>query len=458
MIYQKIILIVFSVGLLVIISCSRQEVSVPKNTTPDKALDHYIHNSDNSFAWRLIEESSIYGVKSYDILLTSQTWQGNPWHHQLTILVPPSVVYNDALLYITGGSLSQGEVKFKSTFDGETTVMALLSLETNALVVIVRQTPNQPLFDGLIEDELISHTLHNYLTDGDLTWPLLFPMVKSAVSAMNATQEFSTQKLGLTIKNFVVAGASKRGWTSWLTGAIDKRVSAIAPMVIDMVNMPLSIPYHLEAWGAYSPQIQDYVKIGLTEELSSGQGGADLVTMIDPYSYRNSLTMPKLILLGTNDPYWPTDAIKHYFYDFPGANFIHNVPNAGHDLDIANNFQSVYALSAFFGNTLNGSQYPACSWDIDEKEHNYELSVFASEDELIDAIFWSSTSPDRDFRDNTWASQSLNPTNKSTIKYIGEYPEEGFKAFYIALIYKDMIGREYSISTRVFVANSSKIL
>jgi len=81
--------------------------------------------------------------------------------------------------------------------------------------------------------------------------------------------------------------------------------------MIDMLNMGVNIEYQKEVWGDYRIEIQDYVKLGIEQKLGT-PGGDDLVKMIDPYSYRKSLTMPKMIFMGTNDPYWPADAIKNF--------------------------------------------------------------------------------------------------------------------------------------------------
>ena len=279
--------------------------------------------------------------------------------------------------------------------------------------------------------------------------------MKSAVRAMDAIQEFSAETGSLNISGFFVSGASKRGWTTWLTAASDDRVRAIAPAVIDVLNMPVNLDYQLEAWGDYSVEIQDYVDLGIPQDINTPLG-ADIATMIDPYSYRSLLTMPKMIFIGTNDPYWPVDAIKHYFDDLPGKNYIHYVANAGHDLNGGE--EAIPAIGAFFLNTISNQPYPECSWEVTETGMDIFLNVSGSSDMIQAAYLWSASSLDRDFRDEEWNSMSLELTDNSTTEATVEYPLEGFRAFYVDLEYADLINGNYTISTRMFVADEDEIL
>ena len=430
-------------------------VSAQDPITPATALQHYLHNNDPVYQWELKDSFYIGDVKGYDLLLTSQKWRQYTWRHQLTILAPKENKYDGALLFITGGSDKNEQPNWKKQEDELTRMLASTATKQKAIVAIIRQVPNQPLFDSLTEDALISYTLHQFKNDKDYSWPLLFPMVKSAVRAMDAVQDFSNKKLHHPVNRFVISGASKRGWTTWLTGANDPRVEAIAPMVIDILNMPVSLAYQTEAFGGYSVQIEDYVKLGLVQGMQSESGNA-LVTMIDPYSYRKMLTMPKILFMGTNDEYWVIDNVKNYLKDIPGYNMLHYVPNAGHGL--GDGKSAFAALGAFFGITMEKGQYPLCDWKTAANKKEVQLTVAASKDILTGAEIWYANSDDRDFRNEQWQSRNLGISDQAQIQATEEFPPTGYRAFYLDLKYKDPNGGEYTVSTRVFMLDSNHIL
>jgi PhoPQ-activated pathogenicity-related protein len=434
--------------------CLAQPASSQANVTASNALESYLSNGDTSYQWEVNNTFETDGVKGYQLILTSQKWREYTWKHQLTVFVPAKVKQTESLLFISGGSNKESEPNLRSNQDDLSKKMAHIANINGAIVSIIRQVPNQPLYGDLTEDALISYTLHNFTESGDYTWPLLFPMVKSVVKGMQAVQEFSRDQLRQPVNEFVLSGLSKRGWTTWLTGANDDRVIAIAPMVIDVLNMPVSLQYHLEAWNEYSPEINDYVSLGIPQA-SATESGQKINAMVDPYSYRGKLNKPKMIFIGTNDPYWPVDAVKHYINSIPGQNFIHYVPNAGHDID--DHPQTFKALNAFFGFTAYGKAYPECDWDIDIKGKEIVLTVTPSPKKLVDATLWQATSHDRDFRDEVWVGKSLNASKAKEVVVKEAYPASGFKAFYVDLKYLDTAGNEFTESTRMFVANPQKV-
>ena len=272
---------------------------------------------------------------------------------------------------------------------------------------------------------------------------------------MDAVQEFASKNLQKEVTRFTVTGASKRGWTTWLTGANDMRVETIAPMVIDVLNMPVSLDYQITAWNEYSIQINDYIQLEIPQTVGSEDGKA-LTQMVDPYSYRANLTMPKLIFIGTNDEYWPVDAIKNYIDDIPGENYIHYVPNAGHDL--GDGEQAMRALSAFWGKSLNKAPQTSLSYDLTSDKTSATLTVKTTSDELENAYIWSADSTDRDFRDEKWTSKLIDAKDHDHILQQIKFPKSGYKAFYIDLEYADPNGGKYTKSTRMYVADDDEIL
>ena len=77
-------------------------------------------------------------------------------------------------------------------------------------------------------------------------------MTKAVVRAMDTVTAFCAspgRRAHAQVDKFVVSGASKRGWTTWTTAAVDRRVVAIVPIVIDVLNVEPSFDHHCRAYG-----------------------------------------------------------------------------------------------------------------------------------------------------------------------------------------------------------------
>jgi len=167
-----------------------------------------------------------------------------------------------------------------------------LARKIRAPVAFLYHVPNQPLLEGnLREDDLIAETFVRYLKTKDENWPLLFPMVKSVVKAMDVLQAFGKKEWSEPIDQFIVAGASKRGWTTWLTAAVDQRIKAIAPVVIDTLNMRAQMPRQLQAFGDYSSRLTPYSNRGLLP-IPETPEGERLLSMVDPWATNGCFMFP----------------------------------------------------------------------------------------------------------------------------------------------------------------------
>ena len=444
---KRLFLIILASWLLVV-SYSQQVI------TPTSALDAYLNNGDPTWAWEIRQEYAAGTTRAYSIFFISQKWHDILWKHELIVFVPEKIEHDGALLFITGGSIDAGMPRYVQPDANESRLMANIAERNSAVTAVLRQTPNQPLYDGRTEDALISYTLNEFRKDGDFSWPLLFPMVKGASKAMDVIQEFTQQYTGTAINRFVISGASKRGWTTWLTGASnDSRVVALAPMVIDILNMPATLTDQQKDYN-YSEQIADYVELEIPQAVHS-EFGNSIVQMIDPFSYLSRLTMPKMIFMGTNDPYWTIDAIKHYIEEIPGHNILCYIPNVGHNL--GDGQKAFSALSAFFDLTLNNKPYPSLDLTMTEKTGEVTLNIKISNNQPTKAIMWTAESSSRDFRQSKWTDKVIASDIKDTVILTVAYPQAGYNAFYVELVCKDSKGNEYSYTTRTFVLDTKRV-
>jgi PhoPQ-activated pathogenicity-related protein len=231
-------------------------------------------------------------------------------------------------------------------------------------------------------------------------------------------------------------------------------------MVIDTLNMKEQRVHALEVWGKYSEQIDDYTQRGLTEKFEEPDG-VKLWKMVDPYSYRDRLTMPKLLINGTNDRYWTLDALNIYWNDLKGQKSVVYLPNAGHNLAVNRNY-ALNGIGALFRSTISGRPWPRLTWKLDDsKAETVGLAI----DSLPAAgdgnggaknqpapmptgmKYWVAKSPTRDFRDSEWVSTSLEG-HPSTAKIEVPRPSTGFIAILGDVSY-EIDGITFHLSTQI---------
>jgi PhoPQ-activated pathogenicity-related protein len=401
------------------------------------ALENYVYERDTNFVWNKLGQVSSGTFTVTHLEMTSQKWRGHPWTHHLRVVRPerlrnPGV----AFLFITGSGDGQSSVE----------MLKILAERAGSLAAVVTSVPNQPLYDGRHEDALIAYTFKQFLQTGDESWPLLFPMTKSAVRAMDALEAFGQQDTGSRPTNFVVAGASKRGWTTWLTAAVDSRTKAIAPMVIDMLNMKKQMEWTEKCYGKPSEQISDYTDLNLHLNLDEPRM-VQLRAWVDPFSYRERYKLPKLLLLGTNDRYWTVDSLRHYWNELPGPKLIFQTPNAGHDL--GDRKDAIQTLAAFFEMVADGRELPKMKWEFRQKEFaEVDLSINPPAKSIR---LFSCDSRDRDFRDDLWVNRTLQ--SKPSRQAVGrvQMPPIGYRAYLVECLMSSPLGFEYKLSSEARV-------
>ena len=404
-------------------------------------MENYINRTEPEYRWQLTKVlNEPWGVIGH-YELVSQKWRGHSWIHQLVIVRPGSVRNPDiAFLKISGDGDVENQINSLKT----------LAERSGAVTAVLMNVPNQPFYEDLREDALIAYTFKQYLKTGDETWPLLFPMVKSAVKAMDAIQDIVKQEHKQQINRFVVNGASKRGWATWLAAAVDKRIAAIAPMVIGTLNIKAQLHCSEQIYGIQSTKLKDYTELNLHRTTGS-EAMQKLCNWIDPYAYIQCFTMPKLLLLGTNDPFWTVDSLRHYWHDLPEPKLIYQTPNAGHDLNGGD--QALQTLAAFLEMIADNKPLPKIAWKFNNVA-NTHINVQIESNEPTSVIsLWSTHSDDLDFRNNQWTAQTLNITSGSSHAKISiPLSHSGYQAYLMEVELKTDTGHPYKLSTQVQVS------
>ncbi len=421
------------------------------------ALDRYVADPDPAYRWEIIDSRSRDGWTSYTLDMVSQTWRSEEevdrteWQHHLIVTVPDEIEQDTAFLLIGGGDNGDAPPRVPNL-----TVIDM-ARDYGMVSAELRQVPNQPLYfkdeddRRRVEDSIIAYTWDRYMRTGDERWPLRLPMTKAAVRAMDTIEALLAQERSHTVADFVVAGGSKRGWTTWTTAIVDARVRACIPIVINMLNLIPSFRHHKAVYGFWAPAVDDYEDEQIMARMETPEF-ARLLELVEPYPYRERLTMPKLILNATGDQFFVPESEQFYWDELPGPKVLRYVPNTGHNMGGSDAPDTVKAFTAW---VLAGRALPEITWRL-EQPYVMEMSAEPAPDAVH---LWEAFAPNqRDFRIDQlgpeWQSRELEAEDGD---YRGRVrpTQAGWRAFFIEATWEGVGEDALKLTTPVQVIPES---
>jgi len=324
--------------------------------------------------------------------------------------------------------------------------------------VHIAQIPNEPIYFNEDwrhkrrgEDGIIAYTWSHFLNDTSHPyWLLRLPMTKAVVRAMDTAQAFTAKLPHVPkIQNFIVCGASKRGWTTWTTAVVDKRVIAIAPIVIPILNLIPTINVMFRVYGEWSFALNDYLDMHIMGFLNKPEF-IKMAEIIDPYSYRTRLTMPKYLICSAGDEFFLPDSTRHFINDLQGPTYLRVVPNAEHslapqDIDIA------VAVGTWYHMIVHNKPLPRFSWTMIRSNTTAQIIV-KTVDKPSYVYLWKATTlstkkrdfrlficddPLRCFNPVLWWSTELEDQGGGTYVATVDKPPFGWTGFLIELYYEE---------------------
>ena len=441
------------------ISCQNKS-SKSENNEGINHLISYVKNKEG-FDYKIIDSINYEGASLYRVKMNSGKWMSDKvkgesnWWHWLDIVIPDNVETNKSLLFIGPGSKYDNEIYLDS-------LSIEKAIKTKSIVSHISNIPYQPIKfisnDTIdrYEDDLIAYGWNKFLKGGakdeDVEWLLRFPMTRAVVRAMDVVQEISSFKSN-TVNEFFISGASKRGWTTWTTAAVDKRVIGMAPLVIDLLNIVPSFEHHYRLYGDWSPAVEDYVNFNIMDWMNTKEF-KKLLSYVEPYEFKDLFTMPKLIINGTIDEFFATDSWKFYWYEIPEKKYLQYVPNGNHGLLGGYQNQNIFS---FYERLIYSKELPELNWSIENNVFNIEVKKNIPHKVYL----WKINNPiSRDFRiwevGRNWKKTAIK-NNESGIYKINAPDDAGFTASLVEIIFYPNTNDELILTTGTHVIPNTYI-
>jgi PhoPQ-activated pathogenicity-related protein len=337
-------------------------------------LDDYINRPESVYSWKDTGRKFPLkgGATAHMLNVTSLTWLSeseaynpnfvgsgsNVWWHQVAVAVPTKIkITNTSFVLLTGGCNKLGNNPGGVDADEEYLELAGLIAElTGSIMAVVYQIPNCPIIyptdpskKERREDAMIAWAWKEFAIAtkaGDRNaarWVPRLPMAKAAFQSMRAIEEYTKgANLGVDIEGWVVSGASKRGWTTWMVGAATctfqgcPNIIGIVPLVPIVPDLNQIIHRQYQSLGGFTFAFVDYKEAGILEVVDD-PSFRSIEAITDPGNavYADRLArLPKYVVVSSDDEFMQLDWTPLWYDSMASKGETHLliIPNTEHSL------------------------------------------------------------------------------------------------------------------------------
>ncbi|MGG2142783.1 PhoPQ-activated pathogenicity-related family protein [Symbiopectobacterium sp. RP] len=397
-------------------------------------------------------------VKKYRMI--SQSWspgglvQPAQWQHNVDIYLPAHPIKSQHALMVVNNDINYPNGIIKANVHNEFSpdMLASIARTTKAVVISVSNIPNQYLTYGadnkpLKEDDNVARSWSLFMDNPSLRTraSVHIPMATAVSQAIRvAKQELKAQ--GIT--RFIVTGASKRGWTSWLTFITDPDVDAVVPFVIDLLDTRTALTHMYRSYGGNWPiAFYPYYQQGVDKTINTPEFQA-LMKIEDPMQYLAAgqsaqFNKAKYIVNASGDDFYATDNARFYYDALPGEKSLRVVPNTNHN-GILKYVERT--LITFVNRFLKNKPLPQLTATLKDDA----LSVTFSE-KPVTVKRWTANNPEaRDFRyacDVHYQGTTVTLPSNGPVNLALNSQHTGWQATFVEATFKD----GFVATSRVYV-------
>ena len=396
--------------------------------------------------------NEMYGdveVNRYQMI--SQNWSPaglvtpSQWTENVAIAIPPHPKSTRALIAV----------------DTSDAILLEVAKATNTIVISLQTIPSRDLIyqdDGKprVEDDSIARTWRLFMDEPvqRQQLPLHVPMAATISQSIRLAKK---ELKKYDINKFIVTGASKRGWATWLAGISDPSIEAIVPFVIDVLDTRQVMQNMYRSYGGNWPvAFAPYYNQDIDQQTKKADF-TKLMQIEDPLSYMGTsresrLAIPKYIINASGDDFFVPDNTRYYYDKLPGIKSLRIAPNTGHVGIIDFTQQS---LISFINRIQDNKPLPQVTAAPYPQLDNGKLDVKFSE-KPAKVVRWTATNPAaRDFRfacGIKYEPTELTVSANNDVDVPLDYTGPGWQASFVEATFSD----GYVATSQVYITPDAK--